>query len=190
MSHANKLNYLVWIKPVIITVFLLCMEQSYAQKTITGTVTAAENRDPVPGVNVVVKNTTVGTVTGLDGTYTIQVPDDRETLVFSFVGYLTEEIEIGNQSSINVVLVEDIEKLDEVVVIGYGNVKKRDLTGSVASIKSEDMERNIINSFEQGIQGRLAGVSITQGDAAPGEVSAFWCEEPTHSDPVQNHFML
>src|SRR5690606_16848311 len=103
-------------------------------KTITGKVTSAEEPDGVPGASVVVKGTTQGTITDLDGSYSISVPDNASTLVFSFVGYLTKEMPIGSNSVINVVMDTDVKVLNEVVVTGYGTQERRDITGSVTSI--------------------------------------------------------
>jgi hypothetical protein len=104
---------------------------------IKGKVTDS-NGDPLPGVNIQEKGTTTGAVTDLDGNYTIEVSSGNAVLAYSFVGFLTEEIEVSGQTSIDVVLVEDILSLDEVVVIGYGTQKKGDITSAIVSVKSED----------------------------------------------------
>ena len=104
------------------------------QKTVTGKVVDAVDGSGLPGATVALEGTTEGTITDLDGHYTIEVEGPESTLSFSFVGYLTEKVNVGEQKEINVTLVRDIKSLDEVVVIGYGAVKKSDLTGSVGSI--------------------------------------------------------
>ena len=136
-------------------------------KTITGRVTD-ENNEPLPGVNIVVKGTTTGTVTDVSGNYRLNVPDDATTLVFSSVGYLTEEVSIGNQASINLQLTPDIKALSEVVVVGYGAVKKSDLTGSVTSISQEDITALPVNDVQQIMQGRAPGVQVIQNSHSPG----------------------
>ena len=136
-------------------------------KEITGKVTDA-NGSPLPGVNIIEVGTTNGTITDLDGNYSITVSPEGAVLRFSFIGYLTENIEVGEQTSIDLTLVEDIATLDEVVVVGYGKMKKRDLTGSVVSVAAKTLERIPNTSFEQALQGRVPGVQITQASNAPG----------------------
>ncbi|GMQ30731.1 TonB-dependent receptor [Algoriphagus confluentis] len=130
-------------------------------KTITGKVTSAEEPEGVPGVSVVVKGTTQGSVTDLDGTYSLTVPQDASVLVFSFVGYLTKEMPIGSSNVINVTLDLDVKVLNEVVVTGYGTQERREITGSVASISSEDIENLVTPSFESQLAGRAPGVQVT-----------------------------
>ena len=136
-------------------------------KTITGKVTTEEG-EPLPGVNVLVKGTSLGTITNVEGDYKIDVPDDATTLVFSFVGYLSEEVIIGDQTVINLPLVQDISTLSEVVVIGYGAVKKSDLTGSVSSITKEDLTALPVNNVQQIMAGRAPGVQVIQNSHSPG----------------------
>ncbi len=136
-------------------------------KTISGKVTD-ENQDGLPGVNIVVKGTTVGTVTDVNGNYRLSVPDETTILLFSSVGYATEEVSIGGRSVINLEMVPDIQSLSEVVVIGYGSVQKRDLTGSVSSVSSEDIKRVPVLGLDQALQGRASGVYVTNNNANPG----------------------
>nr|WKN36089.1 TonB-dependent receptor [Tunicatimonas sp. TK19036] len=140
---------------------------SILEKTITGKVTD-ENNESLPGVNILVRNTSVGTVTDVDGNYRLTVSDNATTLVFSSVGYLTEEVSIGNQNTINVQMLPDIQSLSEVVVIGYGTQKKSDLTGSISSISGEDIQKMPVTSLDQALQGRAPGVQITQTSGQPG----------------------
>lgn len=137
------------------------------QKTVSGTVTDATGLS-LPGVTIVVKGTTQGTVTNADGTYLLTNIPVNAILQFSFVGMKSQEIATGSQTSINVVLEEESIGIEEVVAIGYGTMKKSDLTGSVSSIKSEDIERSPVTSFDQSIQGKAAGVQVTQASSAPG----------------------
>jgi TonB-linked SusC/RagA family outer membrane protein len=130
-------------------------------KTITGRVTSAEEPDGVPGASVVVKGTTQGTITDLDGSYSITVPESANTLIFSFVGYLTKEMPIGSSSVINVVMDTDVKVLNEVVVTGYGTQERRDITGSVTSIDNESIANLVSPSFDSQLAGRAAGVSVT-----------------------------
>jgi len=135
-------------------------------KTISGTVTAAGL--PIPGVNVKVKGGNAGAVTDFDGLYTIDA-EIGEILQFSSIGFGTQSITVGDVSKIDVVLVEDVEVLDDVVVIGYGTVKKSDLTGSVVSVKAEEIEKKQPVSFEQALVGSAPGVRVVAGQGGPGE---------------------
>jgi TonB-linked SusC/RagA family outer membrane protein len=137
------------------------------QKAISGKVTD-ENGQPVAGANVTVKGTTVGAITDANGEYKLTLPENAKTLVLSFVGYLPQEITIGNQSVINVVLVSDIQALSEIVVVGYGTQRKSDLTGSISSVKSKDLVQLPVMRADQALQGRAAGVVVTNTDGAPG----------------------
>ena len=112
------------------------------QQQLTGKVTDAETGEPMPGVNIIVKGTTFGAMTDIDGNFTISVPNRDVTLVFTFIGYTTQEIPAGGQAVVNVALRPDVEQLSEVVVIGYGTVKKVNLTGAVSSVKYDDAIAN------------------------------------------------
>lgn len=138
------------------------------EQTIRGTVTDLENNEPLPGVNVLAKGTTTGTVTDVDGNYRLTVGDDITTLVFSSVGYLSEEVEINGRNIVNLSLSPDIQSLEEVVVVGYGAVKKSDLTGSVSSVKAEELTAYPAIGAVQALQGRAAGVQITANNGEPG----------------------
>jgi TonB-linked SusC/RagA family outer membrane protein len=135
---------------------------------VTGKVTDQSNGEPLPGVSIIVKGTSIGTITDLDGNYTIQSNNDTDVLVFSFLGFLSQEISINGRSVINVLLEEDIKGLGEVVVVGYGTVRKTDITGSLSSLTSEDFNPGMQASVDQMIQGRAAGVQITQASSEPG----------------------
>jgi iron complex outermembrane receptor protein len=128
----------------------------------------ADANGPVPGVNVVVKGTTQGAQTDFDGNYSIDDVSNDATLVFSYIGYQTREVGVNGRSTINVTLEEDIEALSEVVVIGYGTTTVQDATGAVAAVTSEDFNQGVISSPEQLIQGKTAGVQITQTSGQPG----------------------
>lgn len=140
----------------------------FAQQSITGRVTGADDGSGIPGVNVLEKGTNNGTVTDSGGRFSITTTGANATLVFSFVGYTTQEVAVGTQAVINVALNPDVTSLSEVVVIGYGEVNRRDATGAVVSIKSDDFNKGIIASPEQLIMGKTAGVQITQSSGEPG----------------------
>ncbi len=141
----------------------------FAQNRVTGTVT--DDIGPIIGASVMEKGTQNGAVTDLDGNYVITVKPGA-TLVFSSIGYATQEIEVGNQSRINVLLKEDTEFLDEVVVVGYGTMKRSDLSGASVSMKEEDLKGSVITNLDQSLQGRAAGVSAVQTSGAPGSSSS------------------
>ena len=135
-------------------------------KTVTGTVTGGDDGLGIPRANVTVKGTTRGTPTDLDGNYTIEV-ESTETLVFSFIGYVTQEILVGNQTTINVVLQPDVANLEEVVVVGYGSQEKKEITSAVASVKPEDFNQGNIPDPTQLLQGKVAGLQITKAGGDP-----------------------
>ncbi|MDR1938966.1 MAG: TonB-dependent receptor [Tannerellaceae bacterium] len=135
-------------------------------KTITGTV-VDEAGEPLIGVNVVIKGTTTGVVTDINGQYAIQAPQNA-VLTFSFIGYTTINQPAGNQSVINITLTEDTQSLNEVVVIGYGTIKKKDLTGAVASIGGENLISRKSTQVSQALQGAVSGVLVTRNSNAPG----------------------
>ncbi len=137
------------------------------KKVITGKV-LDESGLPLPGVSIVVKGTTIGINTDVDGVYSLKVPEDAKILVFSFVGMISQQIEIGNKEEINVILKEETFGLNEVVAIGYGSLQKKDVTGAVSSIKSENFNKGVVNSPGQLLQGKVSGVNITSSSGAPG----------------------
>ncbi|HEY8512685.1 MAG TPA: SusC/RagA family TonB-linked outer membrane protein [Cyclobacteriaceae bacterium] len=151
----------------LIVLFVLVATAAWAQRTVTGTVTSSEDGQPVPAVNVVEKGTSNGTSTGIDGRYSIQVGENA-VLVYSFVGYKSQEISVGTRTSIDVVLEPDVTALTEIVVIGYGEVAVKDATGAVASVTADKFNAGVISSPEQLIQGKTAGVQITTTTGNPG----------------------
>jgi TonB-dependent starch-binding outer membrane protein SusC len=145
---------------------------SAQQVIVTGVVTDAKDGSTMPGVNVVIEGTTQGTVTDLDGKYSLKVDNANAVLSFSFLGYITQKIPVGSQTSINAQLVEELTKLEEIVVIGYGTVKKSDATGSVAAVTSKDFNKGLVGTPQELIAGKVAGVVITSNDGSPmGELT-------------------
>lgn len=156
------------INPIILLCVLLAFSSaSMAQIKVKGLVTD-QSGQPVPGVSVVDKGTTNGTITNLDGKYSIDVSNENATLTFSFIGFKNVEEIINGRTVIDVVLVEDVIGLDEVVAVGYGTMKKSDLTGAIVSVKSEDLQASNPQSLDQALQGRAAGVHVSTTSAAPG----------------------
>lgn len=134
---------------------------------VTGRVTGSDDGEGLPGVNVVVKGTSLGSVTDLDGKYSLSAPEDG-TLVFSSVGYVSEEILIGSKSIIDLNMSPDITALEEIVVIGYGTVERKDVTGAIGSVDSEDIIRANPTQTAKAIQGQVAGVNVSRANGKPG----------------------
>ncbi|MEY3322592.1 MAG: hypothetical protein RLZZ417_2175 [Bacteroidota bacterium] len=152
---------------VIISIFLGCMN-GFAQFRVSGKITS-ENRETLIGVNVLVKNTNIGTLSDIEGRFSLDVPDKQSILVFSYVGYATKELSVDGNSELNVMISESAELLNEIVVIGYGSQRKSDLTGVVSSIKSEEIQKFASANITQALQGKIAGVQVTSGSGRPGE---------------------
>ena len=134
---------------------------------VTGKVSGTDGQ-PIPGVSVVVQGTTVGTTTGNDGEFQLNVPVTAQTLSFSFVGMKTQEVSIAGKTVFTIVMEEDAIGLEEVVAIGYGSQKKKDITGAVTSVRSSDFNKGIATSPGQLLQGKVSGVNITSSSGAPG----------------------
>jgi TonB-linked SusC/RagA family outer membrane protein len=156
------------IQFLLLLLFSAVTLASAQTRTVTGTITSAEDNSPLPGANVFVKGTTRGTVTNLDGLYTIDLQPGDEILVFSYIGYKDQEISAASQSVIDVVLAPQPIGIDEIVVIGYGTIRKSDLTGSVSSVKADDLVKITSVNPEQSLQGKVAGVNVTSTSGAPG----------------------
>ncbi|MDY8134749.1 TonB-dependent receptor [Aquimarina sp. 2201CG5-10] len=154
------------LKRLIFLLVFLSGSVMFSQITVTGVVSDANG--PIPGINILVKGTSNGSVTDFDGNYSINNVAEDAILVFSYLGFQTQEIAVGGRTTINITMAEDASQLDEVVVVGYGTQSIRDVTGSVASVKAEDFNSGVISSPEELIQGKTAGVQITQTSGEPG----------------------
>ena len=156
-----------WKNLLLLILFLGTSAFTQAQQKVTGIVTDNKG-ESIPGVNVLVKGTATGSITDIDGNYSITVPDTKSVLQFTFIGYQLQEILVGNQHSINVELLDDSQALEEVVVVGYGTQKKATLTGAVSSVKGENLKTagvaNVTNTFA----GRIPGVIATNRSGEPG----------------------
>ncbi len=137
-------------------------------RIVRGQVTDEASGDGLPGVSVVVKGTNVGATTDVNGNFELSVPDDARTLTFSFIGYTAKDVLIGNQSKIAVSLASSIQKLDEIVVVGYGEQQRKDVTGSISSIKGSELKSLPVAGVDQMIQGRASGVTVTNNTGQPG----------------------
>ncbi|MEX2513141.1 MAG: TonB-dependent receptor [Cyclobacteriaceae bacterium] len=153
---------------LILLTFSLPLWVFSQSRTIRGTVTDSEEGLPIPGATVLVKGTTQGTTTDIDGNYEIEVLEGDNTLVFRFVGLRTQEINIGNRNAINVSLLPEITSLEEYVVTAYGDQTRREVTGAISSVKGEIFQDLPIQSFDRAMQGRVAGVQVTAGSGQPG----------------------
>ncbi len=158
------------MKHLILSLFalLLCSHAWAQEQSVRGTVTSAEDGTTLPGVNVLLKGTTQGTVTDVDGNYSLSVPGTDAVLVFSSVGFESQEVIVGSRSRIDLTLDPDMKSLEEVVVVGYGSMNKRNVTGAISSISGEEISEVPVASFDQALQGRAAGVQVSQASGKPG----------------------
>jgi TonB-dependent starch-binding outer membrane protein SusC len=155
------------MKKLILYLFIMCFGLIANAQTITGVVSGAEDGSPLPGVGVQLKGTATATITDLNGAYTINVTGAESVLVFSFVGYKTQEIAVGTQTKIDVKLAVSEEVTEEVVVVGYGTKKKSLVTGAITTVGSEDIKSSLSRA-EEAMQGKSAGVMVTANSGSPG----------------------
>lgn len=169
LKQLNLKNLPRFFRILYLMVFVLAGTVAQAQNTVSGTVTD-ETGSGLPGVNVLVKGTTNGTTSDANGQYSLSVPDGTENpvLIFSFIGYTSEEIPVSGRTTIEVQLVPSIKSLQEIVVIGYGEQRQEAVTGSVVSIKSAQISEVPSPNLTQALQGRLAGVDMSQTSSKPG----------------------
>lgn len=153
---------------LILSIMSFQVTKAFSQQlTVRGKV-LDESDLPLPGANVLVKGTTIGTVTDMDGNFSIEAPSSESTLVFSYLGYISQEFPVGSQNSFEVRLSPDLSELDEVVVVGYGTQRKIETTGAIASVKSDELTQTPVANVAQGLQGRVSGVQVVQNSSAPG----------------------
>ncbi len=154
-------NNLVVIKPSEVRVKLQGI-------TVTGVITSALDNQPMPGVTVMEKGTTNGTITNIEGKYSITVQNTEAILTFSFMGFTSQEVTVNDQKVIDISMEEEVKELDQVIVVGYGQMKKSDLTGAVVSVDEESLRTSKAANIDQALQGRVAGVQITSNSGQPG----------------------
>ena len=164
-----------WLSLILIGILINVSEKGYGRirpdlLEVSGTVVSAESGEPLPGVNVIVKGTTHGTSTDAKGFYKLDVPDGESVLVFSFIGFVQQEVQVSRRGSIRVELVPDVMALDQVVVVGYGTQKSTLITGAIAQVRSKDLEERPVGRVDQALMGKLAGVQVQQTSGAPGKV--------------------
>ena len=169
--HANVCSQWEWTKLrqlLVIVLLGLGIVSTYGQtKTVSGIVKSESGGEPLVGATVKVKETNTGGITDIDGRYTIQA-NLGQTLIVSYIGYRTKEVKVERTTRIDILLQEDNEMLDEVVVVGYGTMKRSDLTGSVVSVTGDELKKSVVTSLDQALQGRAAGVQVTQNSGTPG----------------------
>ncbi|MCB0443297.1 MAG: carboxypeptidase-like regulatory domain-containing protein, partial [Flavobacterium sp.] len=158
------------ISKKLLFLLLLLPLSVLAQSTLSGVVTDKSSGQPLPGVNVIIKGTAKGTTTDFDGKYVLSNVNSGEVIEFSYVGFTTQDVPYTSQKTINVSLEEETAKLDEVVLVGYGTVKKKDATGSVTQISSKDFNKGANVTAENLLNGKVAGVTINTS-GAPGSGS-------------------
>lgn len=161
------------------TLALPAFASPHLDQPITGTVRDAESKEPLPGATVGVKGTTLGTVTDAEGRFSLNLPESVTVLTCSFLGYETVEVNVTNQTNLDIVLQSSSKALNEVVVVGYGTQRKSDLTGAVGSVSSENFNTGVMISPEQLIQGKLAGVSVTGNTGEPGAAQTIIIRGPS-----------
>jgi TonB-linked SusC/RagA family outer membrane protein len=163
----------IWLRSLLLLVMTVCIIgfTSAQDRTVSGTITTAEDGTPIPGVNIIIDGTNQGTVSDIDGKYSLEVTPNAE-LVFSSVGYRTQKVAVGAQSVIDVVMITDITQLSEVVVTGYGTQQRENITGSISSLKMDDIESLPIVNINQAFQGRVPGMTVvnTSGGQPGGSV--------------------
>ena len=167
-------------------VSLVTSAQVWAQRTITGTI-VDQSGEPVMGATVLVKGTTNGSTTDLDGRYSINNVSSNQVLAVSFIGYASQEIPVGNRTVIDITLLEDSELLEDVVVVGYGVQRKSNLTGAISSVKSGDIENRTVTDANQSLQGKTAGVQLLSTSGTPGSENSIRVRgfsSNTTSDPL------
>jgi TonB-linked SusC/RagA family outer membrane protein len=175
LFKGTNVNYLVIDRKILLTtdplgnsLLAIALGTESQQVSVKGTVTDANTGDALPGVNVIVRGTTTGVLTDINGNYAINVPNLSATLQFSFIGYLTQEIALSGQTTLNVALTSSIEQLSEVVVIGYGTQKKATVTGSVATVNGAALSKNSTANVSNALVGRLQGVIANNRSGQPG----------------------
>jgi len=172
LSRCHHLTVAILLLQLLTTGALQASTGSVAEGnvaiTVQGTVTDQETGEPLPGVNILVKGTGIGTITDMDGLYSIQVAGDDDVLIFSFIGYKTQEIVVNGRFVINVQIATDLQAMQEVVVIGYGTQEKSQVTGAISSVTAADIASIPVISPDQALQGRAAGVDVIASGHAPG----------------------
>ncbi|MBL3657125.1 SusC/RagA family TonB-linked outer membrane protein [Fulvivirga sediminis] len=164
--HAGKVH--AFTKPLLIIFMMVFFTHvSQAQHVVSGTVISGAEQVGMPGVSVLIKGTSTGVTTDGDGSYSVSVPNENSVLIFSFIGYKSQEVSVSGRSTIDISLEDDISQLDEIVVVGYGTQKKSEVTSAVASVKAEEFTAGAMRDASELIKGKVAGLDITNGSGDP-----------------------
>ena len=163
-ERSSKLLILVFLAMIL----QLNSEPVFAQTAVQGKVTSKDDGAGLPGVSIVVKGTTIGTTTDQEGNFSLQVSNADAVLVFSFIGYMTQEVPVGAQTNINIVMESDIETLSEVVVVGYGETKKESLTSAITAVKGKELTKSPQPNLSNSFAGRVSGVVASSSTGEPG----------------------
>src|SRR5690606_19859120 len=153
-------------KLLLLMTFLCLAITAWGQETVSGTV--SDSNGPLPGANIAIKGTSTGTQTDFNGNYTLDNVDPDATLIFSYIGYKTQEIAVDGRSTLDVNMEQDASRLEEVVLIGYGSLKKSDLTGAVGQVSSDQLQERPATSLNEAISGKIAGVQVNTNSGRPG----------------------
>ncbi|MCE2732939.1 MAG: TonB-dependent receptor [Flammeovirgaceae bacterium] len=164
---SNKYEALRKLHLLLFILIVLPLSSWAQSKTVTGRVVSKDDNSPLPGVNISEKGTLNGTVTDSDGNFSIKTSDEA-TLIFSFIGYKTQEVQVGSRTNLDIQLEVDVLALEEIVVVGYGQQEKKDVTGAVAAISTKDFNKGVLTSPQDLLVGRVAGVSVISSGGAPG----------------------
>ncbi|WP_072159067.1 TonB-dependent receptor [Persicobacter sp. CCB-QB2] len=156
------------IIPFLLLLLFCLAAEAQSQHTVSGTIKSIENGEPLPGVNVMVKDTSIGTVTNVDGYYSLSVPNENVVLLFTFIGLESQELSVQGRSVLDVDMEADLKELEEVVVTGYTDINKKRLSGSISSIDASEIESVPMPSFDQVLQGKAAGLYVNAGSGQPG----------------------
>ncbi|WP_432327904.1 carboxypeptidase-like regulatory domain-containing protein [Mucilaginibacter sp. P25] len=177
-------------KNLIYSILLTLLSlHTMAQVKISGKVTDVKDNSALPGVSIKIKGTQGGTQTDLNGNYTIQVTSVKPVLIFSYTGYASQEISTVGKTVVNVQLAGTSSALNEVVVIGYGTVKKSDLTGAVTGIKGDQLNDKPVANVTQALQGKIAGVEVSVNSTAPARALKYELGVSDPSTPMSIHYM-
>ncbi len=169
--HRHSLGYKLKFFNTLAFFLFISMSAAVAQNTIRGAVSDSSDKELLPGVSVIIKGTTVGTITDIDGKYNLKA-DKGETIIFSYIGYAIQEIVVGEASIVDIALQPTFESLNDLVVVGYGTTKRSDLTGAVTSISESSLKTDVVNSLDQAMQGKAAGVQVTQNSGSPSAATS------------------
>ncbi len=165
----HRVHYQPFVKSMLVLLlsFIFVSITSAQERTVNGIITDASG-SPLPGVNVIVKGTTIGAITDMNGKYSIKVPNNDAIILTTYVGYATQELQVGTQTAINFTLKEDVKVMDEVVVVGYGVQKKKLVTGATVQVRNEDLVKNHVDRIESALQGITPGMTIIKQNGQPG----------------------